>query len=79
VTFYKGGEFINIPPGMDHSALGPFLRASGARFLVVDLRTIDECVKGFTGHTADLRIDRVDLSEFRNYKEYSFAVYRIRE
>lgn len=79
VTFYKGGEFINIPPGIDHSALGPFLRASGARFLVVDERTIDECVKGFTSHTADLGIDRVDLPEFRNYKEYSFAVYRIRE
>ncbi len=79
VTFYKGGEFINIPPGIDHSSLGPFLRASGARFLVVDERTIDECVKGFTSHTADLGIDRVDLPEFRNYKEYSFAVYRIRE
>jgi len=79
VTFYKGGEFINIPPGIDYSALGPFLRASGARFLVVDERTIDEWVKGFSGHRTGLGLERVDLPEFKNYKEYSFAVYRIRD
>lgn len=78
VAFYKGGDFINIPPGIDHSALGPFLKASGARFLVVDERSIDEWVKGFTSHTVDLGLERVDLPEFRDYKEYSFAVYRIR-
>ncbi len=78
LTFYKGGDFINIPPGIDHSALGPFLKTSGASFLVVDERTIDECVRGFRDHAADLGLERVDLPEFRDYKEYSFAVYRIR-
>jgi len=78
LTFYKGGDFINIPIGIDHSALGPFLKTSGARFLVVDERTIEESIRGFRSHIDDIGLERVDIPEFMTYKEYSFAVYRIR-
>jgi hypothetical protein len=79
VTFYKGGDFINIPVEIDYVALGKFLKTTDARFLVVDERTIEEAVKGFKNHTMELNLERVDIPPFRDYKEYTFAVYRIRK
>lgn len=79
LTFYKGGEFINIPTGIDHSVLRPFLEAADARYLVVDERSIDESVRGFSSHTEALGLERIDLPVFRDYKEYSFTLYRIRK
>lgn len=77
LTFYKGGEFVNIPVDIDHSGLDRFLRTVDASYLVVDDRTIEASVKGFQAHTGAMRLERVAIPELENFREYSFALYRI--
>jgi len=79
LTFYKGGDFVNIPTNIDPVALGRFLKSADVRFLVVDERTIENAVKGFKGNTDAMNLEKVDLPGFNDYREYSFAVYRIGE
>lgn len=79
LTFYKGGEFVNIPVDIDYCALGRFLETTGASFLVVDERTIEDSVKGFKTHTNAINLERIEIPQFQGYREYSFVVYRIRK
>ncbi|NLT23744.1 MAG: glycosyltransferase family 39 protein [Syntrophorhabdus sp.] len=77
LTFYKGGEFVNIPVNIDHSALGQFLETVDASYLVVDDRTIETSVRGFKAHTKAMHLERVGIPELEDFREYSFVLYRI--
>ncbi len=79
LTFYKGGDFVNIPTGIDHIALSRFLKTTDAGFLVVDERSIEGAVKGFKDHKDAMNLEKLDLPDFQDYSEYSFVVYRIRK
>ena len=79
LAFYKGGDFINIPTGIDYVTLDCFLKRADVNFLVVDERTIENSVGGFKSHAETMNLERLNVPEFQNYKEYSFAVYRIKK
>lgn len=77
LAFYKGGEFVNIPAGIDYTGLGRFLNTVDASYLVVDDRTIESSVRGFKAHTGTMHLERVPVPEFDKFRDYSFVLYRI--
>ena len=77
--FYTEGDYVVIPPYVSYTTLDTFLRVEGIDYLVVDEKTIEGTIKGFKDHLRTFNLERVDLPELNTYREYSIAVFVVKE
>ncbi|MBP7527844.1 MAG: glycosyltransferase family 39 protein [Syntrophorhabdaceae bacterium] len=77
--FYTEGDYVVIPPYVNHATLDTFLRVEGIRYLVVDEKTVEGTIKGFKDHLRTFNLERIELPEFNMYREYSIAVFKTKE
>ncbi len=78
LTFYCESQFVDIPSPADYAALNKFLKTEGVSYLVVDERTIGESITGFKENISSMNLEKINIPEFAEYKEYSFVLYRIK-
>jgi len=77
--FYTEGDYVVIPPYVSHVTLDTFLRVEGINYLVVDEKTVEDTIKGFNDHLRTFNLERMDLPELNTYREYSIAVFAVKE
>jgi hypothetical protein len=78
LAFYADADFVVIPVGMTHQKLHNFLRSNNVSLLVVDERTVDRTIDGFTKNVATMALERLELRELKSYKDYSIAVFKLK-
>ncbi|MEN6318159.1 MAG: glycosyltransferase family 39 protein [Syntrophaceae bacterium] len=77
--FYTEGDYVVIPPYVSHVTLDTFLRVEGINYLVVDEKTVEDTIKGFKDHLRTFNLERIELPELNTYREYSIAVFAVKE
>lgn len=79
VPFYADADYCVIPSNIDHAVLRSFLDTNNAKLLIIDARTIGRSVADFQDNIAKMDLERIEIPEFDNYKEYSFIVFRVKK
>lgn len=74
--FYSNANYIVIPPYITHNNLNEFISSEHITYLVVDERTVENVIKGFKENTKAFNIEKLDLPELNDFKEYSIAVFK---
>jgi 4-amino-4-deoxy-L-arabinose transferase-like glycosyltransferase len=78
VAFYADVEFAAVPAKIDPETFKLFIKKSKANYLMVDEKTVDTYMPGFREILNAAKLERIDLPQFGNFKEYSIAVYKIK-